>query len=175
MVKNNGKRKHEPKRYRINDEIRWRGDVRLIVDGDARIVGISEARATAKEMGLDLIAIDMDATPPVCKIASYEKMMYNLKKAAKSNKSVQSKVKEIQLTTNIASNDLTTKANNARRFIKGGHRVKVVLSMRGRELSRREESKRCLFEFVAMLDDVCVPESQPRDDRNRAIVFLKKK
>jgi translation initiation factor IF-3 len=47
--------------------------------------------------------------------------------------------------------------------------------MRGRELSRREESKRCLFEFVAMLDDVCVPESTPRDDRNRAIVFLKKK
>jgi translation initiation factor IF-3 len=76
---------------------------------------------------------------------------------------------------NIAANDLKTKANKARDFLKDGHKVKVVLSMRGRELARRDENKRSLFEFIDSLDDVCVPESMPQDERNKTIVYLKRK
>ena len=60
-------------------------------------------------------------------------------------------------------------------FISDGDKVKVVLTMKNRELSRREESKRCLYEFILMVEDVATPESMPRDEGSKAIVILKKK
>ena len=84
-------------------------------------------------------------------------------------------LKEIQLSVNITEHDLQTKANNAKKFIENGNKVKVTLTMKGRELSRREENKRSILEFIVMLEDVAVPESQPRDDGNKTIVILKKK
>jgi len=84
-------------------------------------------------------------------------------------------LKEIQLSVNIAKHDLETKANNARKFLEDGSRVRVVLSMKGRELSRREENKKSILEFIVMLDDVAVPETTPRDEGNRTSVILKKK
>ena len=87
--------------------------------------------------------------------------MYELKKQLKNNKKVQTTVKEIQLRTNIASNDLNVKANKARKFIMDGDKVKVVLTMKGRELTRREESEKCLYEFVEILSDISVPEAFP--------------
>jgi translation initiation factor IF-3 len=72
-------------------------------------------------------------------------------------------------------NDLSIKANKAKKFISEGNKVKVVLTMRGRELSRRDESKKCLYEFIDMLSDVSVPEALPRDEGNKCTVILKKK
>ena len=84
-------------------------------------------------------------------------------------------MKEIQLSVNISEHDLQTKVNNARKFIEGGSKVKVVLSMRGRELVRREENKRSILEFIVALENVAIPEAQPRDEGNRTVVILKKK
>ena len=47
--------------------------------------------------------------------------------------------------------------------------------MRGRELSRRDESKKCLYEFIDMLSEVSTPEALPRDEGNKCTVILKKK
>ena len=47
--------------------------------------------------------------------------------------------------------------------------------MKGRELSRREENKRSILEFIVMLEDVAVPEAAPRDENNKTTVILKKK
>ena len=97
------------------------------------------------------------------------------KSAAKKNKQSAKPLKEVQLSVNITEHDLQTKANNARKFIENGNKVKVTLTMKGRELSRRDESKRSILEFIVMLEDIAVPESQPRDDGNKTIVILKKK
>jgi translation initiation factor IF-3 len=102
-------------------------------------------------------------------------MLYEMKKAAKKSKQNAKPLKEIQLSVNIAKHDLETKANNARKFLEDGSRVRVVLSMKGRELSRREENKKSILEFIVMLDDVAVPETTPRDEGNRTSVILKKK
>ena len=126
-------------------------------------------------MELDMIEINPSSNPPIIKIASYEKLIYELKKAAKKNKQSAKPLKEVQLSVNITEHDLQTKANNARKFIENGNKVKVTLTMKGRELSRRDESKRSILEFIVMLEDVAVPESQPRDDGNKTIVILKKK
>ena len=64
---------------------------------------------------------------------------------------------------------------SAKKFIENGSKVKVTLTMKGRELTRRDESKRSILEFIVLLEDVAIPEAQPRDDGNKTIVILKKK
>jgi translation initiation factor IF-3 len=102
-------------------------------------------------------------------------MLYELKKAAKKNKQQVKPLKDIQLSVNIAKHDLETKANNAKKFIEDGSRVRVTLAMKGRELSRREDNKKSILEFIVMMDDVAVPESTPKDEGNKTVVILKKK
>ena len=84
-------------------------------------------------------------------------------------------MKDIPLSVNIARHDLETKVNNARKFIESGCRVRVILTMKGRELARREENKKSILEFIVMLDDIATPEAAPRDDNNKTVVILKKK
>ena len=163
-------------RYRVNDEIRGYNELRIVGEGiESKITTMAEARQIAESMELDLIEINPTSNPPVVKIASYEKLMYELKKAAKKSKQSAKPLKEIQLSVNITEHDLQTKANNAKKFIENGSKVKVTLTMKGRELTRREDSKRSILEFIVMLEDVAVPEAQPRDDGNKTIVILKKK
>lgn len=162
--------------FKINDEIVGYSNVRIIGDGiKSEVVPLLEAKRIGEEMGMDIILMNDKITPPIVKIASYDKMIYEMKKNAKKNKMQSNSLKEIQLSVNIASNDLNTKARKAKEFIEDGDKVKVVLTMKGRELSRRDENKRSIFEFITILEDVAVPESMPRDEGNKTIVILKKK
>ena len=163
-------------KFRINNELHGTYDVRIVgEDIESKIISLSEAKKIANDMEMDLIEINSNVNPPIMKIASYEKMLYEMKKAMKKNKQNVKPMKEIQLSVNISEHDLQTKVNNARKFIEGGNKVKVVLSMRGRELVRREENKRSILEFIVALENVAIPEAQPRDDGNRTVVILKKK
>jgi translation initiation factor IF-3 len=163
-------------RFRVNDEIHFSGNVRIVGEGiESRVVPIVEARKIAEDMELDLVEIQGKLEIPILKICNYEEMLYELKKIAKKTKQNTKPLKEIQLSVSIAKHDLETKANNTRKFIEEGSRVRVVLTMKGRELSRREENKKSLLEFIVMLEDVAVPEAIPRDEGNRTSVILKKK
>ena len=163
-------------KFKVNDEIRFNGNVRIVGNEiESRVVTMPEARKIADEMELDLVEIQGKAEVPIMRICNYEKMLYELKKAAKKNKQIVKPLKEIQLSVNIAKHDLETKANSARKFIKDGNKVKVILSMKGRELTRREENKKSILEFIVQLEDVAVPESTPRDEGNKTVVILKKK
>ena len=163
-------------KFKVNDEIRFNGNVRIVGNEiESRVVTMSEARKIADEMELDLVEIQDRAEVPIMRICNYEKMLYELKKAAKKNKQIVKPLKEIQLSVNIAKHDLETKANSARKFIKDGNKVKVILSMKGRELTRREENKKSILEFIVQLEDVAVPESTPRDEGNKTVVILKKR
>ena len=163
-------------KFRINNELHGTYDVRIVgEDIESKIISLSEAKKIANDMEMDLIEINSNVNPPIMKIASYEKMLYEMKKAMKKNKQNIKLMKEIQLSVNISEHDLQTKVNNARKFIEGGSKVKVVLSMRGRELVRREENKRSILEFIVALENVAIPEAQPRDEGNRTVVILKKK
>jgi translation initiation factor IF-3 len=163
-------------KFRVNDEIRFKGNVRIVGDGiESKVVSMSEASEIADEMGLDLVEIQGKLEIPVIRICNYEKMLYELKKSAKKNKQTIKPLKEIQLSVNIAKHDLETKANNARKFIEDGSKVRVTLSMKGRELSRREENKKSILEFIVLLEDVAVPEAALRDEGNKTFVTLKRK
>lgn len=176
MAKFNSKKNDISSRFNVNDGIRFRGNVRIVGDCvESKVVPIDTARKIALSMGMDLVEIQANKEIPIMRICRFDKMIYDMKKAAKKSKQQTKQLKEVQLSVNIARHDMETKANNARKFLENGFKVKVVLSMRGRELSRREDSKRSLLEFIVMLEDCSVPEGIPRDEGNRTIVILKRK
>ena len=163
-------------KFKVNDEIRFNGNVRIVGENiESKVIPLEEAKKIADDMDLDLVLMRGNVEIPIVKVCNYEKMIYELKKSAKKNKQNQKPLKEVQLSVNIAKHDLQIKANNARRFLEDGSKVKVVLSMRGRELLRREENKKSILEFIVMLEDVAIPETNPKDEGNRTTVILKKK
>lgn len=162
--------------FLINDEIKYQHNCRVVGDGiDSKVMSMAEARKLAESMDLDLIAINMKINPPIMRIAQYDKFLYHFKKNAKSKSKNQQVIKEIGLGVNIASNDIETKLKHAREFLAKGYKVKVILTMKGREILRRDENKRVILEFISNLEDVAVPESMPRDEGKKTVVILKKK
>lgn len=160
--------------HRINDEIYGYSQVRIIGDNvESKVVSLKEAKSIAESMELDLVEINSKVNPPILRICDYNKFLYELKKNAKKNKQNQTQVKEIQLSVNIAKHDLETKAKQAIGFLNHGDKVKVVLTMRGRELSRREENKKCIQLFIETIGAEGIVESL-KDEGNKTIVIIKK-
>lgn len=170
-----GKRKSDDRfGYKVNEEICCHGNVRVLEDGkEPSIMHINDARKLAESRELDLMLITDKSDVPVVRICDYEKAIYALKKNAK--KQQPKPLKEIELSVNIADHDLDTKVNQARKFLESGHKVKVTLKMKGRELTRREENKKSILKFIVKLEDVSIPEGQLKDEGNRTVVILKKK
>ncbi len=147
---------------RINEQIRV-DEVRLI-DDEGQQVGVvktTEALAIARSKSLDLVEISPMAEPPVCKIIDYGKFKYELSKKEKDNKKKQHvvSVKTIQFkSVNIDDNDLNVKANNVRKFLADGDKVKVFLQYRGREVVHRDLGFELMKRFLLILDDVAKME-----------------
>ena len=162
----------------INEQIRDK-EVRVIGE-DGEQLGVMSSREAlnmAREADLDLIKIAPTAKPPVCKIADYGKYKYEQvrrEKAAKKRQKV-TEVKEIRLTPNIDVNDLNTKANQARKFIEKGDRVKVALRFRGREMAHMATSKGILDTFFEKLEDVAMIEKPAKLEGRSMIMFLSEK
>ena len=109
-----------------------------------------EALEKAYSMGLDLVLIAPTATPPVCRIMDYGKFRYDRDKKEKEAKKKQQvvNIKEVQLSCRIDTHDFDTKANNAIRFLKGGDKVRVVLSFKGREMAHTQTGADIIARFV---------------------------
>lgn len=160
--------------HRINDEIYGYSQVRIIGDNiESKIISLGEAKGIAESMEMDLVEINSKTNPPILRICDYNKFLYELKKNAKKNKQTQTQVKEIQISVNIAQHDLETKAKQAIKFLNQGDKVKIVLTMRGRELNRREENKRSIQILIELIGAVGIVETM-KDEGNKTIVILKK-
>ena len=159
----------------INEQIRDKEERVIGEDGEQLgVMSSREALNMAREADLDLIKIAPTAKPPVCKIADYGKYKYEQvrrEKAAKKRQKV-TEVKEIRLTPNIDVNDLNTKANQARKFIEKGDRVKVALRFRGREMAHMATSKGILDTFFEKLEDVAMIEKPAKLEGRSMIMFL---
>ena len=163
----------------INEQIRDK-EIRLIgSDGEQLgIMSSREALKKAEEAELDLIKIAPKAQPPVCKIMDYGKYRYELQKKEKEAKKKQKSVeiKEIRLSPNVEINDLKTKANNARKFLEKGDKVKVTLRFRGREMAHMNASKHILDDIAENLSDVAVVEKAPKvEGRSIGMVLAEKR
>lgn len=166
------------KDFYINNELNIKDvdNVRIVGDNiESHVVTFAEAKKIASDMEKDVVGLNLTTNPPILKIVAYDKFMYELKKNAKKNKVANKPLKEIDLSVNIAQNDLETKVKKAKQFIEDGSKVKVVLTMRGRELSRKDFSKKSLEDFIEMMTDVATLDNQVKDEGNKAIVIFKKK
>ena len=162
----------------INEQIRDK-EVRLISE-DGEQLGIMSAREAyklAQEAELDLVKIAPTAKPPVCKIIDYGKYRYEMarkeKEARKKQRTID--VKEVRLSPNIDTNDLSTKVGAARKFISKGDKVKVTLRFRGREMAHMQSSKYILDEFAEKLSDVATVEKAPKVEGRSMTMFLTEK
>lgn len=162
---------------RINDEIPFiSGKVRIVGDGiESQILTYYDAKKMAREMNMDLIEVSLNSQFPVLRIGNYEKIMYEKKKAAKKNAQSRTELKEIQLSANIALHDLEIKASKCREFIEKGNNVKIILTLKGREMNYKENNQKSLLQFINMLGDVAAPQSMPKEINNKFIVILNKK
>ena len=131
----------------------------------------------AREADLDLVKIAPNAKPPVCKIVDYGKYRYEQARREKEAKKKQRtmEVKEIRLSPNIDVHDLNTKANQARKFLSKGDRVKVSLRFRGRELAHINYSKQILDSFYEKLEDIAVVDKPAKMEGRTMVMFLSEK
>ncbi len=131
----------------------------------------------AKEAELDLIKIAPTAKPPVCKIADFGKFRYEQTRREKEAKKKQkiTEVKEIRLSPNIDDNDLATKANQARKFLEHGDKVKASLKFRGREMAHMSNGKEILDQFAELLSDVAAIDKAAKLEGRNMIMFLTQK
>ena len=162
----------------LNEQIRDK-EIRLIGD-DGEQLGIMSAKDAlkmAKDAGLDLVKIAPTAKPPVCKIVDYGKYRYEQARREKEAKKKQkvTEVKEIHLSPNIDVNDLTTKANQARKFVEKGNKVKVALRFRGREMAHMATGKEVLDTFLEKVSDVAVVEKPAKLEGRSMIMVLAEK
>jgi translation initiation factor IF-3 len=160
---------------RINDRIRAR-DVRL-VDPDGQQLGIRplpEALAIARQLDLDLVEVAPLANPPVCRIMDYGKYKFDEAQKAKESrrKTTSVGIKEMKYRPKIGPGDFDTKTRQVLKFLNEGHKVKVTIMFRGREVFHPELGKRILDRVAEHVDGTARVESEPRlDGRNMVMVL----
>ena len=162
----------------INEQIRDR-EIRLIGENGEQlgIMSAREAMKRAQEAELDLVKIAPTAKPPVCKIIDYGKYRYEMARKEKEAKKKQKiiEVKEVRLSPNIDSNDLSTKINAARKFIQKGNKAKITLRFRGREMAHMNASRHILDDFAKELADIAVVEKPSKVEGRSIVMFLTEK
>lgn len=167
------------KNFPVNEEIRDR-EIRVIShEGEQLgILATKEALRIAEEKDLDLVLISPNAKPPVCKIMDLGKFIYEQSKKEKEAKKKQKVVgiKEIRVSPTIEEHDIGIKANNAKKFLIDGDKVKITVRFRGREADYSHIGRRILDNFNSKLEDVCIVERSAKlEGRNMTMILAPKK
>ena len=160
---------------RINNEI-TAPMVRLVGENvePNLVVPIRQALAMADEMELDLIEISPKADPPVCRIADYQKFLYQQKRKAKEIKAKQVKVvvKEIRFGPQTDDHDYNFKLKHAENFIKEGAKVKASVFFRGLSIVFKEQGEILLLRFATDLEEIAKVEMMPKLDGKKMNMML---
>jgi translation initiation factor IF-3 len=153
------------KNYIVNERIRP-GDIRVIgVDGkQLGIMSRDEALRIARESGYDLVLIAADEKAPVCKIADFGKMKYEMMKQEREARKKQkaTTLKELKLSSKIGEHDYRVVQNKTVDFLKKGHKVKISLRFKGREVTHPELGEKVLQRLIDDVSSCGAPESRPK-------------
>jgi len=159
------------KNIRVNEQVRAK-EVRLI-DADGKQVGIvpvNEALSMAEEKELDLVEVSPEAHPPVCKLLDFGKYKYQLSKRQAPGKKLD--IKEIKVRPQIDTHDLELKVRNMRRFLDEGHKAKVMMFFRGREMARPELGLMVFEKIIQMLTGKFNIELKPKLEGNHITMVI---
>ncbi len=138
------------------------------------IVSIEEALRTCNDLGLDLVEISPNATPPVCKAIDFQKFLYQQKKKQKEMKAKTSKVviKEIRFGPNTDDHDYNFKLKHAIKFLEEGARVKAYVFFKGRSILYKEQGEIILERFITDLEEFGKLEMAPKLEGKRMIIMI---
>jgi translation initiation factor IF-3 len=141
------------------------------------VISRSEALKIAEEAGVDLVEISPNADPPVAKIIDWGKYQYQkMKEQQKNRKSnKQNELKQMRFGLKIGSGDLEIKLRKIRTFLEAGHKVRIQIFYRGREMAHKEIGYELIERIVSLLGDDVIMEQKPQmAGRNLSIVVRSK-
>ncbi|MBO5744159.1 MAG: translation initiation factor IF-3 [Clostridia bacterium] len=154
--------------------------VRVIADDGEQLglLTLDAAIDKAYDEGLDLVLMANQSSCPVCRIMDYGKYCFTRDKREKEAKKKQAKieVKEVQLSVLIDVNDFNTKANQTKKFLTSGNKVKVSVRFRGRQMMHPEIGVELLERFAALCEEVGTVDKKPvLEGKNMTMFLLPKK
>ena len=138
------------------------------------VVAIRDALTRAEDVGLDLVEISPNASPPVCKILDYGKFKYEAQKKANAARKKQRviEVKEIKMRPSIDGNDYSIKMRKVREFLDEGDKVKVTMRFRGREMAHQHLAMNILEKVREELVDLAKIEQFPKLEGRQMIMVM---
>ena len=159
----------------MNEKIRV-PEIRLI-DHEGENQGVvtpEDAIRMARDVGLDLVEISPNASPPVCKIMDFGKFKYETQKKAVEAKKKQKviEIKEVKFRPNIDVHDYEVKMRNVTRFLEDGDKVKVTLRFRGREMAHLDLGRSVLERIAADVEGLGKVESMPKMEGRQMIMVV---
>jgi translation initiation factor IF-3 len=162
------KKKQKERQHKLNFEIKHQ-TVRV---GEFGVISINEAKKMASEQELDLVLINENSNPPVCKIMNYEKFIYQQNKNQKQ-KSLD--IKEVKLGPNTSENDLSYRIKHISEFLNKGHKVKLSMQFRGREMVFVDKGQELMLNLIISVEEHGTAESLPKLEGKRLQCTLKPK
>ena len=138
------------------------------------MIDTREALHKAEDFGLDLVEVQPNADPPVCKILDYGKYKYEAQKRANEARKKQKtiEVKEIKFRPNIDEHDYQVKMRNMTKFLSGGDKVKVTLRFRGREMAHQELGANVLARVREETEEYAKVEAMPKMEGRQMVMVL---
>lgn len=144
----------EEKVFKANEQIRWPQVDLIGFEGERfGVMAIAEALAMAKEAGLDLVEVNPKAEPPIVKIIDYGQFKYEKDKKAQKQKAKNKKTdsKCIRLSVRIGEHDFNVRQNQAKGFLKKGHKLQLELRLKGREKQHPDAAREVMTRFYNQL------------------------
>lgn len=148
-----------------------------MIDEDGNHVGVIRTRDAldmARERGLDLVEVQPNASPPVCRLMDYGKFRYEESRKERESRKRQKSamVKEVRLRPKIDDHDLETKGRQAQRFLEAGDKVKLSVLFRGREIAHQDIGRELLVKLSRQLTQVASIDQPAHMEGRTMVMFL---
>lgn len=160
----------------INEQIRAKEVLVIGPNGEqVGVKNIQDALTLATYAGLDLVLMNPNGKPPVCKVMDYNKFRYEKKKrekdALKKQRANMAELKEFRLSPVIDIGDFETKLRNVTKYLEKGDKIKLSIRFKGRQMAHPELGQEVIDKFYARLVDIAEVE-QPAKLEGRTMTML---
>jgi len=165
----------------INEQIRAKEVMVIGPNGEQLgIKSTKDAITLSTYAGFDLVMINPNGNPPVCKVMDYNKYKYQNKKKQKENikrqREANLEMKEYRLSVSIDVHDFDTRVKNSSKYLEKGHKIKATIRFKGREMAHTELGRDVLIKFADALSNVADIEQKPTlEGRNMVMILMPKK
>ncbi|MBN1929318.1 MAG: translation initiation factor IF-3 [Chlorobiaceae bacterium] len=160
--------------YRINEQIRV-PEVRVVFpEGGMQVMRTQDARRMAEERNLDLIEVQPNAAPPVCKLENYGKLIYKMAQKEKDQKKKQktTTLKELRFHPNTDKHDFDFKTAHLEEFLRKGNRVRATIVFLGRSIIYKDKGFELADRLTERLSTVANRDGDPKFEGKKLFVYF---